>query len=48
MKDEMHEKERTDESREYPVIQKRTFVLLKILNSGKSYWFLTNNLNKQQ
>lgn len=48
MKDELHEKERTEDSRDYPVIEKRTFALLKILNSGKSYWFLTTNLNKQQ
>lgn len=48
MKDEFHEKERTENPGDLPVIEKRSFVLLKILNSGKCYCFLNNNLSKPQ
>jgi hypothetical protein len=48
MKDELHEKERTENKEEYPIIEKRNFVLLKILNSGKCYCFLNTNLSKPQ
>jgi hypothetical protein len=48
MKDDLHEKERQENLEAFPVIEKRTFVLLKILNSGKCYCFLNNNLSKPQ
>lgn len=47
MRDEEHQKtieSSAEQASIFPVIKSRHHVLLKILNAGKSFWFLVNNL----
>jgi hypothetical protein len=47
MRDEVHQRtieSRPEQASTFPVIKRRQHVLLKILNAGKSFWFLVNNL----